>query len=172
MNTVFYSFFVSGLAGLSTLLGCFCLFFQKSNQKVLIGSLSFAAGVMICVSLFDLLPNAWKLFQSVYWYFPSFLLLALFWVAGFIFSMLIDKFFPEDSEGKSEHHHLYRIGLISMLAIILHNIPEGIATFMASTADQKLGLSLAIAIALHNIPEGISIFSKTNRTVETRRIFL
>lgn len=160
MNSVLYSFVVSGLAGLSTMLGCFCLFFHKSNQKILVGSLSFAAGVMICVSLTDLLPNAWQLFQNVYWYFPAFLFLALFFVVGVIFSMLIDKYLPESPKESGEgHRHLYRIGLISMLAIVLHNIPEGIATFMASSADQKLGLSLALAIALHNIPEGISISS-------------
>lgn len=44
-----------------------------------------------------------------------------------------------------------------MIAMILHNIPEGIATFMTSTNDLKLGITLTIAIALHNIPEGISI---------------
>ncbi len=44
-----------------------------------------------------------------------------------------------------------------MLAIIIHNIQEGIATFLTSTNNIKLGISLAIAIALHNIPEGISI---------------
>ena len=44
-----------------------------------------------------------------------------------------------------------------MLAIILHNIPEGIATFMTISTNIKIGLSLSIAIALHNIPEGISI---------------
>ena len=44
-----------------------------------------------------------------------------------------------------------------MLAIILHNIPEGIATFLTANKDISLGLSLAIAITLHNIPEGISI---------------
>ena len=44
-----------------------------------------------------------------------------------------------------------------MLAIIIHNIPEGIATFMAGCSDSKLGITLTLAIALHNIPEGISI---------------
>lgn len=44
-----------------------------------------------------------------------------------------------------------------MLAIILHNIPEGIATFLTTNSNAKLGITLAIAIALHNIPEGISI---------------
>ena len=44
-----------------------------------------------------------------------------------------------------------------MIAIILHNIPEGIATYLSTESNFKLGLSLTIAIALHNIPEGISI---------------
>ena len=52
---------------------------------------------------------------------------------------------------------MYKVGIISMLAIILHNIPEGIATFVATSSDTLLGVSLAIAIAMHNIPEGISI---------------
>ena len=53
--------------------------------------------------------------------------------------------------------NLYRVGIISMLAIILHNIPEGIATFISTTKDTSLGISLATSIAFHNIPEGISI---------------
>ena len=44
-----------------------------------------------------------------------------------------------------------------MLALILHNFPEGIATFMSSYKDIELGLKLGLAIAFHNIPEGISI---------------
>lgn len=44
-----------------------------------------------------------------------------------------------------------------MIAIMLHNIPEGIATYLTSNHDVKLGITLAIALALHNIPEGISV---------------
>ena len=53
--------------------------------------------------------------------------------------------------------NLYRVGLLSMIALMLHNFPEGIATFMASYNDLSAGISLGIAIMLHNIPEGISI---------------
>ena len=45
----------------------------------------------------------------------------------------------------------------SMIAIILHNIPEGIVTFIVSNKSIMLGVAICIAIALHNIPEGISI---------------
>lgn len=45
-----------------------------------------------------------------------------------------------------------------MIALIVHNIPEGIITFLTTTKDLHLGISLSFSIALHNIPEGISIF--------------
>ena len=44
-----------------------------------------------------------------------------------------------------------------MLGIIIHNIPEGIATYVLSTINLKLGIILGIAVMLHNIPEGICI---------------
>ena len=69
---------------------------------------------------------------------------------GIIISMIIDRFIPNDN-------NLYRVGVISLIAIIMHNIPEGIATYISTTHDIKLGIRLTIAIALHNIPEGISI---------------
>lgn len=68
--------------------------------------------------------------------------------------MLIDKYLPDNNY---QDGYLYRVGMISMIAIILHNVPEGIATFLTSNHDLKLGITLAIALALHNIPEGISV---------------
>jgi ZIP family zinc transporter len=52
---------------------------------------------------------------------------------------------------------LMRMGLFTALAIAIHNLPEGLATFLAALEDPALGVAIAIAIALHNIPEGISV---------------
>lgn len=52
---------------------------------------------------------------------------------------------------------LFKVGILSMIAIILHNVPEGIVTFIVSNQNIMLGIPICIAIALHNIPEGISI---------------
>ena len=41
--------------------------------------------------------------------------------------------------------------------LIIHNLPEGILTFLSSYSNPKLGIKLAIAITMHNIPEGIAI---------------
>lgn len=154
MNNVMYSLLVSFFAGLATMFGSVFIFFKKTDKRILISSLAFAAGVMICVSFTDLLPSSFNMLNSIYQEFMCVLLMMTFFCLGVVLSMLIDKYLPDNS---CSNNNLYRVGLISMLAIILHNIPEGIATYMASSTDIKLGITLAIAISLHNIPEGISI---------------
>ncbi len=156
-NSCFYAFILSFLAGISTVVGAFIIFFDKNkNSKIVTVSLSFAAGVMICVSLTDLLPNSFNMILNSNNSFPKLLLTLIFMVIGIIISMLIDKYLPSEYENK-DNKGLYKIGIISMVAIILHNVPEGIATFITSTNNLKLGITLTLAIALHNIPEGISI---------------
>jgi zinc transporter, ZIP family len=64
---------------------------------------------------------------------------------------------------------LQRMGLMTALAIALHNFPEGLATFVATLADPSLGISLCVAVAIHNIPEGLCVsvpiyFATKNRT--------
>ncbi|GMH34946.1 hypothetical protein BSKO_02807 [Bryopsis sp. KO-2023] len=48
-------------------------------------------------------------------------------------------------------------GLMSGIAIALHNFPEGLATFVATVADPKAGVAIAVAVALHNLPEGLVV---------------
>jgi len=50
-----------------------------------------------------------------------------------------------------------KLGILTVLALFLHNLPEGLATFSATLLDTELGIELAIATAMHNIPEGISV---------------
>lgn len=61
---------------------------------------------------------------------------------------------------------LKKLGLLSGVAIALHNLPEGLATFVSTLADKTSGAAIAFAIAIHNIPEGIvvamPIFYATN----------
>lgn len=52
---------------------------------------------------------------------------------------------------------LMRMGLLSALAIGIHNFPEGLATFTGALKDPTLGIAIAVAIAIHNIPEGIAV---------------
>lgn len=126
--------------------------FKRKNNFVILASLSFAAGVMLVASIFDLIPESFSLLSLTFKIFPAILILLIFLNIGIIISFTINKYLPDTSNDE-----LYRVGVVSMLAIIIHNIPEGIATFMAGCSDSKLGITLTLAIALHNIPEGISI---------------
>ena len=141
------AFIITTIAGLSTLLGTIFVFIKfKDRYKIINASLSFAAAIMITVSIFDLMPEGYNLLSGSN---ISLLLLLISINIGIIISMFIDK--------NVHGNDLYRVGVISMIAIIIHNIPEGIATYIACTHDLRLGIPLAIAITLHNIPEGISI---------------
>ena len=77
---------------------------------------------------------------------------------GFLTCIFISSIINQKVDKNSKNStKLYKLGIISMFVLIMHNIPEGIVTFITSTSNIKLGISLTIAIALHNIPEGISI---------------
>ena len=143
-------FFITFIAGISTLIGYLFVYLDNSDNKVLIGSLGFASGVMFYISVFDLIPESIKLIGNTYNTVFSIMISFIFIVIGIIISFMLDKSFYSDS-------YLYHVGIISMVALILHNIPEGIATYLASDYNLAFGLTLGISIALHNIPEGISI---------------
>lgn len=147
-------FLITFLAGCSTLIGFLFVYFKNNSNKVLVSSLAFASGVMFLISVLDLIPSSFSSIGEVYYVIPAILICSLFVVLGIVLSMTIDKYLPDSSYQDSI---LYRVGMISMIAIMMHNIPEGIATFLTSNHDLKLGITLAIALALHNIPEGISV---------------
>ena len=145
-------FILTLAAGLATVLGALIVFFTKGYRpRLLAFTLTFAASIMITVSITELIPEALFTLIKHYDFILSFILIISFILIGFIISFLINKIIPEGS------NHLYKIGLFAMIALMFHNLPEGIITFMAGYKNITLGLSLAFAIALHNIPEGISI---------------
>lgn len=153
MNTSI-AFIFSTLAGFSTLIGSFVIFLSKKKSlNFLIGGISFASSVMLFLSLFDLMPESISFFSDTYKSFVSILLCLIFLSLGVCISLVIDRLFPNTFNDKS----LYKLGIITTIGIIIHNIPEGIATFITTSENVKLGISITIAITMHNIPEGISI---------------
>ncbi|NCD41731.1 MAG: zinc transporter ZupT [Bacteroidia bacterium] len=171
-TSVGYAMMLTIVAGLSTGIGGAIAFFaRRTNTKLLAISLGFSAGVMIYVSFSEILMEARHLLVEGYgersgsWY----AVLAFF--GGMLFIALIDKFVPsyenpheirsvEDMEKKLdplEINRLKRMGIMTALAIVIHNFPEGLATFTAALSDPSLGMAIALAIAIHNIPEGIAV---------------
>ena len=118
MNNTYLAFLLTTLAGFSTLLGTILIFFKfKNKDKIVANSLSFAAGVMITVSILDLVPESIKLLRFTG---NSFFTISLSFIF-IIISSLIDIYLPSQTY---KNDNLYKVGLISMLAIIINNIPE------------------------------------------------
>jgi len=169
---VILAFGLTLFAGLSTGIGSAIAFFTKTtNTKFLSVSLGFSAGVMIYVSFVEIFPKSVEIMTEESGLQTANILAVLGFFTGMIIIAIIDKLVPssenpheirmvEDmSESKEElkRKKLYRMGLMSALAIAIHNFPEGLATFIVALQDIKLGLPIAIAIAIHNIPEGIAV---------------
>lgn len=163
MNNINIAFIFTIIAGLSTLIGTIPIFIKFKNiDKIIASSLSLAAGVMLSISIFDLIPSTFNILSKYYNSITIIILALTFIIIGIIISSIL-------SIKLDKYNSLYKVGIISMLGIIIHNIPEGIITFISTSKSTTLGISLAIAISLHNIPEGISIsipiyYSTNNKT--------
>ena len=144
------------------------IFLRRVNQRVLDVMLGFAAGVMLAVSFWSLLAPAIDLAESLG--VPAWLPAASGLVLGGLFLRLVDAFLPHlhpgypasEAEGVATHWH----GTTLMVtAIVLHNIPEGLAVgvaFGAVGAGLELNgavtlsgaIALTVGIAIQNFPEG------------------
>lgn len=153
---------ISLVAGMATLLGTLIIFITKSkSEKILSISLGFAAGIMLSVSFVDLWSKGQASLIQNMGNRMGVLFSVAFLLLGILFALGIDLFVPhaesEPNEHDKPHQNLYRVGFVSMLAIMFHNFPEGIATFSAGYEDLAMGISIAVAISMHNIPEGITV---------------
>lgn len=156
MNNIIISFIISMLAGLSTLIGCLFIYIKPKNINKFIGiSLSFSATIMILISILELIPEGFFYLSNKYGFIYSFFILILMISIGYIINILINK--NIDKIDKTNNSNLYKVGILSMIALMIHNLPEGVLTFLTFTVDIKLGIKLSLAIMMHNIPEGIAI---------------
>lgn len=160
-NNTIIPLLLSLIAGLSTVLGAFVVFFTNFNKEKLITfSLAFSAGVMMTVSFIDLFLASMDNLCKNYGNLIGILASLTFLISGAIITALVDKLLDQNNvvkNKKTSSKNLFRVGLISMIGLMIHNFPEGIATFISGYENISLGVSVALAISLHNIPEGISI---------------
>lgn len=171
-NTVLIAFGLTLFAGLSTGIGSALAFFTKhTNTKFLSLALGFSAGVMIYVSFVEIFFKGKNILvaEEVFGQHMGTWITVLAFFGGMALIAIIDKLVPnvdnphevrkveEIDASALKNKKLQRMGLLTALAIAIHNFPEGLATFTAALSDPSLGIAIAVAIAIHNIPEGIAV---------------
>ncbi len=167
MNDLF-PLLLSFIAGISTVLGSlFILFRIKKVGEFVVFSLSFSLGIMTLISLFDLIPSSYPVIINNYGFIYGIIIFILVFLLGYQSVKLInDRIKDNDSS-------LYKIGILSMISLVLHNFPEGIAVFIGALTNTSIGIKLCIAIMLHNIPEGIAISVPLYYSgVEKKKVFM
>lgn len=151
----FIALIITTIAGLSTVIGGCIVFFKiKNKEKFISFCLSFSLSVMISLSILDLIPASFIELNNHYDLLKSITITCILFVVGGVLVYVLDK---NIKVKKSNNSNLFKLGILNMFALMLHNFPEGIATFMTSYSDLNIGISLSLAIMMHNIPEGISI---------------
>jgi ZIP family zinc transporter len=180
VDPIVLAFLLCLFAGLATGIGSIiaATIKQLKTTYLTIG-LGLSAGVMLYISFVEMLPHAFENLGEGGG--------ALAFFSGMLIMLIIDFLIPEEKnphhfEDISSHseqsqiqpqikqqesingspaqpspEQLKRTGILAMVAIIIHNFPEGIATFLAAYENIEWGIIIAVAVALHNIPEGISV---------------
>lgn len=166
MNENFlFAFLITLLTGLATGIGGFAAFFVKKNDfKILSFILGFSSGVMIYVSLTALLPEGFLFFHQSFDEVYSLILCGLFFIIGMICVLLLDKFLPENKMDdslkkafKQDQQLVLKTSFFVAFVLALHNLPEGLSTFMAILSGLDVSVPIALSMAMHNIPEGIAV---------------
>ena len=168
-NTVLQALIATLFTWFVTALGAALVFFFKTiNRKVLDGMLGFAAGVMIAASFWSLLAPAIEMAEESS--LPAWIPATAGFLMGGLFLYIADKIIPhlhlgfpmEEAEGIKTSWHR---SILLVLAITLHNIPEGLAVGVAfgalasdlPSATMAGAVALAIGIGIQNFPEGAAV---------------
>lgn len=130
--------------------GIIALFLKKPGDRLLSFILGFAAGIMLTIVCFELLPEAFE---------RGDLLIGLLGIITGVFAIIIidDRQNIRNIKKNRNYNNSVKVGKLIGLGVALHNFPEGLAIGSGFMATRELGIGISLVIALHNIPEGISM---------------
>ncbi len=156
------------LSGFFFIIGFTIVQFTKNRKSLSIFSISMAFVVMIGLIFLDLMPEVFEVMDSLSSNsFNKVFYAVLFITIGFLTLKLMDKFVPshhhdhrEHELNKKEHQsHLFHIGFVLSLSLILHNLIEGMSIYLLTVENMGLGFLFSLGVGLHNLPLGIEIAS-------------
>lgn len=162
------------IAGLATGFGALPIFLKRNYSKDTLDiGLGFSAGIMLVASFVSLIIPGIEQAKQVYDSELSVFSVFVGLLAGYLFIIFIHEFLPHEHLHKNadmDHHKkMSRVSLI-VLAIALHNFPEGLAVGVGFGAgDESSGIALALAISLQNMPEGLVVAIGLLREGATRK---
>ena len=149
------------IIGLFMLIGSLIVLLTKNNDSFVNFAISMSFSILIFLLAIDLIPEIYQLVGG--FGIGSLFLIFLVLTGGFILHYL-DRFIPHHRDDHchddhAEESHLYHIGLVTIIAIVIHNIIEGMAVYGAISSSMQSGFLISLGISLHNIPLGMAVTS-------------
>lgn len=158
------------ILGVFIIVGAVIVFLTKNNDKFVEFSISLAFGVMVTLVFTHILPEAIEI-VSIGDGWQNILVIICGAVLGYLGLTFLDRFIPDHHDDLDTHEddndNLKHIGLVSSIALVIHNIVEGMAIYTLYISDTTSGLMASIGVGLHNIPLGMviaSTFYKSNNS--------
>ena len=149
------------IVGLFITLGNILGIVLKNNKKVTDLSISIAFGVIVSLIVLELIPESFELLESNLDIFRTIIAIILLILIGIVILKILDLFIPHHTheshlvhghkDNSSHNEHLYHIGIVSSIAVLIHNLIEGMSLYLVSSSNIVSGLLLCIGIGLHNI---------------------
>ena len=161
---------ITFILGLFFIIGALVIKFSNNSKLIENMSVSIALGTMASLVILDLIPEMLEHMEGVSIIWPIILI-----IIGLVVLKLLDLFIPEHDHEHSLHHdcseeNLVHIGIIALVAIVLHNVIEGMAVYSISIESIRTGLLVALGVGLHNIPMGMIITSTLEHEKKNRKL--
>ena len=153
--------------GFFIIIGAFLMHIFENKERFLVISLSMAFGVMASLIFLELLPESFEIFNEKYSSIISIAMILIFSIIGFLILKILDKFIPDHED--DDEANLIHVGIVSSIAIILHNIIEGMAIYNTFNTSINLGILLSIGGGLHNIPLGMVLSSTFYKSLSNKK---
>lgn len=153
--------------GFFIIIGAFLMHIFENKERFLVISLSMAFGVMASLIFLELLPESFEIFNEKYSSIISIAMILFFSIIGFLILKILDKFIPDHED--DDEANLIHVGIVSSIAIILHNVIEGMAIYNTFNTSINLGILLSIGVGLHNIPLGMVLSSTFYKSLSNKK---
>lgn len=162
---------ITFILGIFILLGVVVVRLAKGSRLIEQLSISIALGTMCSLVGIELIPDVLETFTG-----KQLIPAGIAVVIGIAVLKLLDTFIPDHEHGHNEEEqtqeNVIHIGIISAVAIVLHNIVEGMAVYNLTGESLKVGILMAFGVGLHNIPMGMLIYSTLQRDSRRKQIII
>jgi len=169
MRDEFMALAITLFLGLFILVGAVIAFSVKKKDKFIDFTLALAFSVILMLLFTDMMPEAQELLGMKYMY-----LFVIFVIVGVFLLRFLDFFIPDHEEEvkmsrKKERANLTHIGIVSLIALVIHNIIEGMAIYSTSISSFRSGIMIALGVGCHNIPLGMVITSTIYQNNQSKK---